>query len=483
MPWSIRKYSPTGGILLKYTRLDQELNGKSLIAGAGFLIFCLFMVCPAAPEHWAEMYRFFGRVLLVSFMALFFFHYRFRGRFEVNLVLCYALWFMATRFLNGDHWMAREPDLVLTRFLCAAMLGLGPMLDREGRRRFLNCFCAAVGIFYFVSGALAIVVNLLDTYVYLPPENVLFGLDEPWYIHYINVFNTNRTISSLWFYIALCMMIYQFFSCRNKWWRIPIVLAGLLFYVAIALVFSRTVKLVCSVSIAMLAMLLALQYLPLKKLWQKAAILILCAALLIPLTFKSFDWTAGLMGDVSSLLLSEATAEGDSAGVDFSDNRDLGKDISNLSERSQIFASFIPSLQLSPRRIFVGCFSDKLMSIPNLFVDFPIPFTHMHNFLLEAFMLTGLLGFFLIVFFCLRLVIRMLHLFFTQDQRVSLADKVLTLPLTGILLYGMFEVVIFTACSDRRAPTDMRELSFFLIAGMVLACSQDVLPRLRDLKK
>ena len=426
-----------------FARLDEGRGWRGFNAGAGFLIFCLFMLCPAAPEHWAEMYSFFGRIILVAFMALFFYHYSFHRSFEGNL---------------------------------------GPMLDKEGRRRFLNFFCAAVGIFYFVSGALAIVVNLLGTYIYLPPEGVLFGLDEPWHIHYINVFNTNRTISSLWFYIAFCLMLYQFFACRNKRWRIPIVIAGLLFYVAISLVFSRTVKLITSVSVAMLAMLLALKYLPLKKLWQKAAILILCAGLLIPLTFKSFDWTASLMSDVSSLMISESTGE-ESAGVNFSDNRNLGEDISNLSERSQIFASFIPSLKLSPRRIFVGCFSDKLMSIPNLFVDFPIPFLHMHNFLLETFMLTGLMGFLLVVFFCLRLVIRMLHLFFTADQRVSLADKMLTIPLAGILLYGMFEVVIFTACSDKRAPTDMRELSFFIIAGMVLACSHEVLPRLRDLKK
>lgn len=467
---------------MNYTRLDEGRGWRGFNAGAGFLIFCLFMICPVAPEHWAEMYSFFGRVILVAFMALFFYHYRFCRSFEVNLAILYALWLMATRFLNGDHWMAREPDLVLTRFLCAAMLGLGPMLDKEGRRRFLNFFCAAVGIFYFVSGALAIVVNLLGSYIYLPPEDVLFGLDEAWHLHYINVFNTNRTISSLWFYIALCMMIYQFFACRNKRWRIPIVIAGLLFYVAISLAFSRTVKLISSVSIAMLAMLLALKYLPLKKFWQKAAILILCAGLFIPLTFKSFDWTAGLMSDVSSLMISESSS-GKSAGVNFSDNRNLGEDISNLSERSQIFASFIPSLKLSPRRIFVGCFSDKLMSIPNLFVDFPLPFQHMHNFLLECFMLTGLLGFLLVVFFCLRLVLRMLHLFFTNDRQISMADKVLTIPLTGILIYGMFEVVIFTACSDKRAPTDMRELSFFVIAGMVLACSHEVLPRLRDLKK
>lgn len=465
-------------------RLDNAQRWTSFHTWAVFIIFCFFMLCPVAPYRWNDLYDFFyGRNFIIITLALFFFMGRLNHRLEVNLVIFYALWLMATRFLNGDHYLTREPDLILTKFLCAAMLALGPMLDKEGRRRFLNFFCAAVGIFYFVSGALAIVVDLLGTRIYLPPENVLFGLEEEWHLHYINVFNTNRTISSLWFYIAFCMMLYQFFACRNKLWRIPIAIAGLLFYVAISLAFSRTVKMICAVSVAMLAMLLALKYLPLKKLWQKAAVLVLCAALFLPLTLKSFDWTASLMTDVSSLLISETTDGADAAGVDFSDNRDLGKDISNLSERKQIFASFIPSLKLSPRRIFVGCFSDKLMSIPNLFIDFPIPFLHMHNFLLETFMLTGLLGFLLVVFFCLRLLLRMLHLFFTSDQRVSLADKVLTIPLAGILLYGMFEVVIFTACSDRRAPTDMRELSFFIIAGMVLACSYEVLPRLRDLKK
>ena len=465
-------------------RLDNAQRWTSFHTWAVFIIFCFFMLCPVAPYRWNDLYDFFyGRNFIIITLALFFFMGRLNHRLEVNLVIFYALWLMATRFLNGDHYLTREPDLILTKFLCAAMLALGPMLDKEGRRRFLNFFCAAVGIFYFVSGALAIVVDLLGTRIYLPPENVLFGLEEEWHLHYINVFNTNRTISSLWFYIAFCMMLYQFFACRNKLWRIPIAIAGLLFYVAISLAFSRTVKMICAVSVAMLSMLLALKYLPLKKLWQKAAVLVLCAALFLPLTLKSFDWTASLMTDVSSLLISETTDGADAAGVDFSDNRDLGKDISNLSERKQIFASFIPSLKLSPRRIFVGCFSDKLMSIPNLFIDFPIPFLHMHNFLLETFMLTGLLGFLLVVFFCLRLLLRMLHLFFTSDQRVSLADKVLTIPLAGILLYGMFEVVIFTACSDRRAPTDMRELSFFIIAGMVLACSYEVLPRLRDLKK
>lgn len=464
-----------------YIRLPAEERWPGVQAVLAFLLFCFFMVCPVAPERWNDAYSFYGRTLVAALIVIGLFMRPFGQVIEVKLAALYALWLLLTRILNSDVYMVREPDLVLSKFLCVSMLASGLMLNAGQRRRFLNALCAVIGVFYFISVIPAIVVNLLDTYFYLPPENVLFGIEDTWHIHYINVFNTNRTISSLWFYIALCLMVYQLFACKSRLWRIPIAVAALTFYVAIALTFSRTVKIVTSVSASMLFMLLALKYLPMKRLWQKGAALLLCLALFLPLTFKSFDWTTGLMSQVSGLLISETTGDeaGSAAGVDLSDDRDLKKDISTLSERGQIFASFVPALKTEPKRILIGSFSDKLMNAPNKFVDFPIPFTHMHNFMLEVFMLTGLPGFLLVAAFCLLLVIRMLHIFFTRNESVTLADKILTIPLTGILLYGMFEVVIFTACSDRRGPTDMRELSFFIIAGLVLACSYDVLPRLR----
>lgn len=444
-----------------------------------FLVFCFFMVCPAAPERWADLYSFYGKTLVVTVIALAFFIRRFGHTPEVRLVWIYALWLLISRILNSDTYMVRESDLVLTKFLCAAVLATGMVIDREQRRRFMNWFCFAVGVFYFCSGALAIAADLLDTQFFLPPENVLFGLDGPWHIHYINPFNTNRTISSLWFYIALCLMVYQFFACRSKLWRIPVSIAILMFYVCIALCFSRTVKLITSGSLAMLAILLVFRRFSLRKLWQKVLTVLLCAALLIPAGYKSFDLIGELMSELSGFLISQTEtvdSEEASVGVDFSDDRNLKADISTLSERSQIYASFIPSLKADPKRILIGSFSDKLMNVPNSFIDFPVPFTHMHNFLLQVFMLTGLPGFLLVVCFCILLVLRMLHLFFTRDRRVSLAEKTLTIPLAGILIYGMSEIVIFTSCSDTRAPTDMRELSFFIIAGMVLGLSHDILP-------
>ena len=224
------------------TLLSAEERWPRCHAVLAFLTFCFFMVCPAAPERWADLYSFYGKTLVVAVVVLAFFVKRFGFTVEVKLAALYALWLLISRMLNSDMYMVRESDLVLSKFLCAALLSTGLVLDNEQRRKFMNFFCAAIGLFYFCAGALAILADLLDTQFFLPPENVLFGLDGPWHIHYINPFNTNRTISSLWFYIALCLMVYQFFSCKHKLWRIPIIVAMLLFYVSIALCFSRTVK-------------------------------------------------------------------------------------------------------------------------------------------------------------------------------------------------------------------------------------------------
>ena len=70
----------------------------------------------------------------------------------------------------------------------------------------------------------------------------------------------------------------------------------------------------------------------------------------------------------------------------------------------------------------------------------------------------------------------MVRLFFSSHPGATLAVKSLTLPLSGILIYGMLETVIFTASADERALTDFRELFFFLVAGVVLAYSYELAP-------
>lgn len=84
-------------------------------------------------------------------------------------------------------------------------------------------------------------------------------------------------------------------------------------------------------------------------------------------------------------------------------------------------------------------------------------------------MLTGLVGLVLLAVFTVLLVVRMVRLFFAPDTQVGFEKKMLTLPLAAILLENTMEAVIFRY-------TDPIPICFFLVAGVFLAYSYELLP-------
>ena len=132
-------------------------------------------------------------------------------------------------------------------------------------------------------------------------------------------------------------------------------------------------------------------------------------------------------------------------------------------------------------RIFIGKYSGKIMQIPHKYMDYT--YFHMHNYLLQTFMLTGILGFLIVLVFSVLLVRRTVMLFFSKHPDATLAVKSLTLPITGFFIYAMFEVLMFTGSADERSlTTDIRELSFFLLAGIVLGYAYELAPGKRKSK-
>ena len=91
-------------------------------------------------------------------------------------------------------------------------------------------------------------------------------------------------------------------------------------------------------------------------------------------------------------------------------------------------------------------------------------------------MLTGIVGFLLALAFTVLMVIKMIRLFFSRHPHATTAVKTLTLPLSGIFIYGMFEIILFTASADDRSVTDFRELFFFLLAGIFLSYYYEIFP-------
>ena len=457
-----------------------------------FLGFCagamvlFYMVCPVAPLRWADLYASYGKTFIIAFAAIYFFRARLDGVLEVKLVIYYTIWVFLTRLFNTDLYLQNELDLVISRILCCVILPVGLLLEEKERRVMLDIVIAVSGAFYFVTALLGLYACIFGVYFYIPPEHVVFGLDNHFYGNtYVRIvaWETTRTISAVWFYLCWCMMIYEFFNCKNKLWRIPICIALFVFHLAMAFCMTRSILLAASVNAAMLAILLGMRYIRSDKPSIRIALTALLAAAALLLCYKSFEWlrlgTARVYEamDVQIERTSDQFMDIDVAGEDglnFSDSRDMKETVSSGSNRFGVWAAAIPAIRDEPLRLLIGKYSAKLMDGPHRYQVGP--FWHMHNYLLQVLMLTGLIGFLLVLAFSVLLVWRMIRLFFSSHPGATAAVKSLTLPVSGILIYGMLETVIFTASADERALTDFRELFFFLLAGVVLAYSYELEP-------
>ena len=471
-------------------QMHTDLQKRQRIVLAVFAVFLMlfFLFPPLMPERWNALYLSYGRAAIVAVAAIYFFFHGFRGPIEVKLVLYYSVWVLLTRLLNTDYYLQNELDLVIARILCCVILPLGLLLQPRERLVLLDVVIAVAGAFYFLIALLGLYACIFGIYFYIPPEDVVFGFDSAYWcpgFYYIVAEGTNRTISAVWFYLSWCMMVYEFFRCGRKLWRIPILLAMFVFHLAIAFCFCRSIKLAFCINIAMLTFLLGQRYVKVQSRGLKALVSVVLMLAVLPITYRSFDVltdTAALVYNsldteierTSDQFLWDSTVEAHKDGQTFSDVRELSVSVSSLSGRRKVFSSVIPSLRYEPRRILIGKYSHKVMEAPNFFLH--DSFYHMHNIWLQVLMLTGLPGFLLIVGFTLLLIWRMLRLFFSKVPGATLAIKSLTFPLTGVLIYGMFETMLFTQCADDRACTDFRELFFFLAAGIVLAFSYEFAP-------
>lgn len=472
---------------LKYTSEDRGF--RRLMGCMALALLLFYMVCPVAPQRWNDLYSSYGRTLIIAMAAIYFYKQGLKGCLEVKIVIAYTVWLFVTRLLNTDIYLQNELELVISRILCCVILPVGLLLDSKERELLLDVLIAIAGAFYFVSALLGLYACIFGVYFYIPPENVVFGIDNNFMINtytYIVAWESNRTISAVWFYLAWCMMAYEFFHCKNKLWRIPISIAWFVFHLTLAFCFCRSLMLAVCGNVAMLLILLGMKFIKSRKLAVKVIAIALIAVISLPITYKSFEVLRSgsaivynsLDTDIERIadeFMTSSFVESTEDGQNFEDKRDLKTSVSNISSRGEIYASVIPTFRDAPLRLLIGSYSSKIMDIPNQYQSYP--YFHMHNYLLQVLMLTGLVGFLLALGFTVLLVMKMIRFFFSGHPEASLDKKLLTLPLSGFFVYGMFEIILFTASADDRAVTDFRELCFFLVAGIFLSCYYQVFPK------
>jgi len=476
----------------KIINTSEDRGFRRLMGCMAAMLLIFYMLVLVAPERWSDLYNSYGKILIISMAAIYFYKCGFKGCVEVKLVILYTAWLFITRLLNTDLYLQNELDLVISRVLCCVIFPVGLLLETKEREFLLDFVIAVCGTFFLITGLLGIFACVFGVYFYIPPENVVFGIDNTFNINvytYIVAWGSNRTISAVWFYLGWCMMAYEFFHCKNRLWRIPICIAWFIFHLALAFCFCRSLMLAVCVNVGMLLILLGIKYIKTKKQTVKVLAIVLITLISLPITYKSFEvlrtGTAAaynaLDTDIERIAdeyMDKSFVEKGEDGQSFEDPRDLKTSVSNLSNRGEIYASVIPTLKADPMRLLIGKYSSKIMDIPNLYQSFP--FFHMHNFLLQVLMLTGVIGFGLVLAFTVLMVIKMIRFFFSQHPEATMARKMLTLPLSGIFIYGMFEIILFTASADDRALTDFRELFFFLIAGIFLGDYYQLFPKKKN---
>lgn len=442
-----------------------------IFAGALLLIYIFYLLEPVNVYLWLSLKETFVSAAVTVTAAFYLYFRKLREGPEIKLLALLWLWYAVTLLLHGPNQLIYRFPQLLDMTLPILFLAVGFALDREERLRFLDWVAAVLGLFFFILGVIGIAAFILRISFINPiTERVIAGVEKAASFSRLNVADTNPNASALWYFMCFFLMVFEFFKCRKRRWRVPICLAAAVYYVTLALTYSRNVKAAFSGCVAMLLVLLALERLRGSQKLKKAAVILCILAAAVPLTYLSFDLTTELMSRAAAQAMGETIldASGKRVKIDrlYADPRALSESVPDLAGRTVIFKSAFITLAREPDRLLRGSAEEDMMSVANQVI--PKPHNHFHNAFLQVLVMMGLPGFLLAAAFSLRLIRCMIKLFFSEEE-ISFPIKLLTLPLTGFFFYSMLEVLLFTV-------VDIRSLFFFLLAGIVLAEGRETYP-------
>ena len=468
-----------------------EEKWKKLHSLGCFCVFLFYMIGPV-NFYLAETTH---DVLLVPVAAvlvvLCLVFQRFQDGITARLLAMYWIWICLTRVFNGDKTLSDSYLLLIPLAMCFCFFAVGQVLSIQQREHFLDWFTFAVCLFYAVMGLICLTCMLSGKTILNPitGANLAQAAPEKKVVR-LSLLDYHANMSAAVFFIPLSLMIYQFFHCRRHLWRIPITLAFLEYYLCIGLTYSRGTMAAVSFCLALTAILPVLKHIQGKK-----TIRIMTAVILIiviaPLVYKSFSWSTAAFGKAAAVYQTketsreilpdrknasvlektgqersavesaavEETQNAENSTVTFEDNRNLGQELKTLNNRVHLYRAVIVSFREEPIRMLIGSGStEEMLYYANNVVQTSQHFEHMHNFLLQVLMMTGIPGFLLVLVFCILLAIEAVRLFFSESH--SIAEKTLLLPVVGLLMHFMLETGLFTS-------VDVRGLFFFLMAGFV----------------
>lgn len=281
----------------------RDRNFSHLYAFIALLLICFYLVTELVFQLWYDVAQNYGLFLIISFIAISFFLRFFSSTKEEKCLALYALWVLVTRVLNGDMFLNVEFSfLVRIVLFTECFICIGFVLDSEDRKRFFNLVCAIVCGYWFILAAIGLYATINFTRIALPPADMTVGYTGFLKHGQFTVENINRNVSGVWFALAVTLMLYQFYMCRRKFLRIPIVIAAIVFYFATAMSFCRAAEIGLCVAVAMLFILLALKRFSQNNVKFKALIVAAIIVVVLPVCYLGY----GLATDLCNIFSTEA---------------------------------------------------------------------------------------------------------------------------------------------------------------------------------
>lgn len=402
-------------------------------------------------------------------------------KWEYRLMVAYCTWFLISRMLHDNIALTEDFMKTVDVFLLIPFFALGLCLKTEERRRFLDVFSAVIGVFYFLLGVLCI-FSALYRIEFINPisQQYLCKMRTETGFSRLIIMDINPDTTNCWFMNSFFLMVYQFFACRKKWWRIPAVLCAVVDYVVLSICYVRSVMVAFSVAMGLLSALMILRHFKGKTGLRAFAGMSVVFLITASVVFLGFGVVFRSYGHLSVELRYPNASQEEKQEYylrDFTNPKKItGNNLTEISTgRDWIYRSAFVTIRENPSILLTGTLTKDTTEIatdylrehgrykPDRELD------HFQNFLLQVMVLTGLPGLLLVLAVCVLLARSALRLFFCEPERVPIFVQTLMLPVLGAMIYGMFEITYFT-------NADHCSLMFYLMGGMMTGWYYDIFP-------
>ena len=445
-----------------------------VFAAAVFVMLVYYLLQNINKSLWYSVYCVYYLYLTPVLIGFALYYKGYREPLEVKLYILYWVWVFISRLLSGDLFLMYDGALLMDIGLSIAFLVV--CLGLREKQRF--CFMDWVSIFYCGYYSLLALVGMYGIILKREMYNPFSGARLVYFegdMSRLSLFGTHPNICAMWFNISIFLLLYLFFRKKNLLWRICMVAAALLNYLALAMTFSRNTELAFAGGTALLIALAVLKFRPQKRMLSKVLVTIVTVLVAIPLIYLSFTGTTAAVRRLSDIAVStveevqENVGTTEDSSVNESQESGSQDDSTYVDERGLsdsgrflIYKGVLVTMEMEPARILRGCLYQDIMEYIGLvWVD---SITHFHNTFLQVLVFTGLPGLLLVLAFCILLAIKVIKLYFSQ---APLTLKILSMVLACSISYNMLEVSLFIGMDTRIAP-------FCLIAGAVLAYFRDM---------